>query len=96
MEELGELLKALSERDEVELLDALADLQYICVGTATTFDLPIEAAFDAVHESNMTKNSNAAAHDPTTDKGKDENFVPVNLHEIIKSHRNQGEKRHGH
>ncbi len=55
IEELGEALDALAEQDEVALLDALADLMYVVIGTAIQFDLPLAEAFNAVHESNMSK-----------------------------------------
>lgn len=54
-EELGELLTAMSEGDRVGVLDGLADLLYVVIGTAVTFDLPLMAAFAEVHRSNMTK-----------------------------------------
>ena len=54
-EETAEIFAALSKRDEVELLDALADSIYVVAGTATTFDLPLAEGFDAVHASNMLK-----------------------------------------
>jgi len=37
------------------LLKELADLRYVSDGTAVSLGLPIDAAFDAVHESNMSK-----------------------------------------
>jgi phosphoribosyl-ATP pyrophosphohydrolase len=55
VEEAAELAAALSTGDEVGVLDALADLLYVTVGTAVTFGLPLAAAFDEVHRSNLTK-----------------------------------------
>jgi len=54
-EELGEAYDALARSDPVALLDALADLVYVAVGTAVIFGLPLPEAFDEVHASNMTK-----------------------------------------
>lgn len=58
VEELGEVLEALANQDEVALLDGLADLMYVIIGTAVQFNLPLAEAFDAIHASNMTKASN--------------------------------------
>lgn len=55
VEELSEVLEAMLKGHELELLDGLADLLYVVLGTALTFDLPIVAAFHEVHFSNMTK-----------------------------------------
>lgn len=55
IEELGEVLQALAERDPIMLTDALADLVYVVIGTAVTYGIPMTAAFEEVHRSNMTK-----------------------------------------
>ena len=55
LSELSEVLDALATRDEVALADGLADLEYVTVGTAVTFAIPLGATFDEVHRSNMTK-----------------------------------------
>jgi predicted HAD superfamily Cof-like phosphohydrolase len=57
LEEMGELLLAISEGDLVETLDALGDLRYVLDGTAVSFGLDqvFDDAFDEVHRSNMSK-----------------------------------------
>lgn len=55
LEETAELLEAMGRGDELLLLDALADLIYVILGTAIMFDLPLAEAFVEVHKSNMTK-----------------------------------------
>jgi predicted HAD superfamily Cof-like phosphohydrolase len=55
LEEVSEMLASLVDGDRVALLDALADLVYVIVGTAVTFGLPLAAAVEAVHVSNMSK-----------------------------------------
>lgn len=55
IEELGELIRAMGEGDEVEALDGFADLLYILLGTSHVFNWPAADAFQEVHESNMTK-----------------------------------------
>ncbi len=56
-EELDELKDALKDRDLVETLDALIDLQYVLDGAFLSFGLHDvkSAAFDEVHRSNMSK-----------------------------------------
>jgi len=56
-EELDELSMALENRDPVESIDALCDLQYVLSGAvlALGFNPGFEAAFNAVHQSNMEK-----------------------------------------
>ena len=38
-----------------EVLKELCDLLYVCYGFAATFGLPVNEAFNRVHESNMSK-----------------------------------------
>lgn len=85
LEELGELCAALHAGDQREALDAVVDLAYVVIGTATQLDLPFDAGFDEVHRSNMTKSSSAARH--AGDKGKGPSFSPANLEAILEQHR---------
>jgi len=55
LEETAELLLALARRDTVEVADALADLEYVVVGTAVQFGIPHDRVFAEVHRSNMSK-----------------------------------------
>lgn len=61
-EEVDELLMAqpvedppLWEDDLVAQADALADIIYVALGTASEMGLPMDKIFDAVHKANMTK-----------------------------------------
>lgn len=86
--EAMEAVDALAERDEVALLDALCDLMYVIIGTAVAFGLPIDAGFDVVHASNMTKYASlesAAAHQG--DRGKGPDYVPPDLVAVIVAER---------
>ena len=67
-EELQELRDALAARDVVEVADALADLQYVLLGTAHEFGMGACFAelFDEVHRSNMTKASPTRPTRPRT------------------------------
>ena len=75
VEEMGEAVQALAECDELLLIDALADVKYINEGTAVTFGLPLQEAFDIVHDSNMSK----AARDPNDPRLRDkgDSYVPA-------------------
>ena len=55
VEEADELLRALDERDLVEVADGLADLIYIAVGTALELGINMAAVWGEVHRSNMAK-----------------------------------------
>jgi predicted HAD superfamily Cof-like phosphohydrolase len=65
LEELGEYYDAVTSGDLVEVADALADLAYVLLGTAVVHGINLQAVFDEVHRSNMTK----APLDPVTRKG---------------------------
>lgn len=82
-EELAEVLEAMANQDELELLDGLADLQYVLSGTAVTFDLPLDKAFEEVHRSNMTKEKqeNDKSKERVRDKGP--NYQPPNLEKVL-------------
>lgn len=54
-EEYLEWLHAVSERDMVEVADALADMVYIIAGTALEFGIPLDRVWDEVQRSNMAK-----------------------------------------
>ena len=84
LEECAEFIAALAKRDEVEVLDALADLEYVTVGTAVTFGLPLEEAFDEVHRSNMTKTPSGPVCDGHP---KGPSYEPPDLARIIREHK---------
>lgn len=54
-EEVSEFLIAVKDRDPVEILDALADVQYVLYGCALDAGLDVDAAFERVHKANMAK-----------------------------------------
>ena len=64
VEEALELKQALSDKDMVEVADAVIDTLYIAIGTAIHFGFydKLEELFDAVHKSNLSK------LDPVTNK----------------------------
>lgn len=83
MEEFGELMLAMSSCDEAAVLDGLADLAYVVIGTAVQFDLPLGEAFDEVHRSNMTKDS-AKECRGESGNGKGPSYSPPNMAELLK------------
>lgn len=87
-EELGEIATALKDSNREMLLDGLTDLEYVTVGTAVTFDLPIVSAFDEVHRSNMTKS--AVRDESARFRGKGPDYSPPNLDRILKLWDKQG------
>lgn len=54
-EEYEELLEAEANDDLVEIADALADMQYLIQGHAISYGIPLDAVFNEVHRSNMSK-----------------------------------------
>lgn len=54
-EEFEELKAALSEKNIVEVADALGDLVYVIYGAAATFGIDLDLIVDEIHRSNMSK-----------------------------------------
>lgn len=54
-EEWAEYLDAEANDDLVEIADALADMVYICLGTAVAYGIPFDKIWEEVHASNMSK-----------------------------------------
>ena len=86
-EELEELDIAINERDTIEVLDALCDLQYVLDGAklALGFHKVFDAAFAEVHRSNMSKLGEDGRpiyrEDGKVMKGP--NYSPPNLESIL-------------
>ncbi len=54
-EELDELKKAISDKDIVEVADALTDILYVAYGAGHAFGINLDKCFNEVQESNMSK-----------------------------------------
>jgi len=54
-EELKELQQALSEKNLVEVADALTDILYVTYGAGHAFGIDLDACFQEVHWSNLSK-----------------------------------------
>lgn len=87
LEEVAELIWAIDQCDEVETLDGMADAVYVINGTAITYDLPLDAAFDAVHASNMTKAPRAKNPEDARLQDKGSAYMPPNLGAVLKAYR---------
>lgn len=87
-EELAELVHAMCRGDEVECLDALADLTYFVLGTAVAFDWPLQDAVAEVHQSNMSKKKSTQR---LKDKGS--SYLPPNLKAVLELHRARSAKK---
>lgn len=85
----NELLPAMDRGDLVEIADALADIIYVVIGTAHHYGIPLEAVWNEVQRSNMTK------PDPETGKVKKREdgkilkgpgFSPADVARILRQH----------
>ena len=54
-EELGELMEAVEDSDNVEVFDALLDIIVVCIGAGYSLGLPMQAGWEEVVRSNMAK-----------------------------------------
>jgi NTP pyrophosphatase (non-canonical NTP hydrolase) len=54
-EERTELTDAVVAKDIVEVADALGDIVYLCYDFAIACGIPLDAVFNEIHRSNMTK-----------------------------------------
>lgn len=85
LEELSEMMRALSQNDLTKVADAIGDAIYILAGTAHFFRFPLNEIFAAIHAANMTKDRVTGAHDPRSPRGhsldivKPSNFVPADV-----------------
>jgi 8-oxo-dGTP pyrophosphatase MutT (NUDIX family)/predicted HAD superfamily Cof-like phosphohydrolase len=81
-EEVREYAEAAESGDVVEIADALADLMYVVYGTALVHGIPLDAVFDEVHRSNMTKVGGPAIG-PGTKAPKPEGYRPPDLRRLL-------------
>jgi predicted HAD superfamily Cof-like phosphohydrolase len=54
-EELDELGEAIDDANIVEIADALTDLLYVVYGAGHAYGIDLDACFEEVHSSNMSK-----------------------------------------
>lgn len=87
-EEHDEYLLGEATNDIVEIADGLADMLYIIAGTALEYGIPLEAVFNEVHRSNMSKlgldGKPMIREDGKVLKGP--NYTPPDIEGIILAH----------
>lgn len=86
IEELSELAEALHEGNTVKALDALADLDYINMGTVVTLGLKdvFYEACERVHQSNLSKlEDGKPVYDETGKVRKGKDYKPVDLTDLV-------------
>lgn len=84
-EEFIEYMEAEENADIVGVADALADMIYIIMGTAHSYNIPIEEIFNEVHATNMAKVGSDGKVKRREDGKilKPEGWTPPNLKGII-------------
>lgn len=90
LEELGELICALDDKDPVATADAAGDLLYVVLGTCVTYDIPAEEVFTAIHASNMSKTRD---HDDLRMKKRDfaRGYFEADLCRVLRRHSQYGD-----
>lgn len=86
-EEFNELQRAMSDGDLVGIADGLADLIYVCQGTAVRYGIDLPAAWREVHESNMRKFGPGSWRDETGKIRKPPGWQPPDVAGILASQR---------
>jgi ADP-ribose pyrophosphatase YjhB (NUDIX family) len=81
-EEVREYAAAAEAGDVVEIADALADLLYVVHGTALVHGIPLDAVFEEVHRSNLSK-AGGAAIGPGTKAPKPTGYRPPNIRPLL-------------
>jgi predicted HAD superfamily Cof-like phosphohydrolase len=85
-EELEEMREALDNKDLIGIADALTDLLYVVYGAGHSFGLDLDACFNEVHRSNMSK-LGADGKPIYREDGKvlkGENYSPPDLEKTLK------------
>ena len=84
-EEAAELFEAIDEGDIEHIAAELADVLYVVYGTALTYGIPLDAAVEEIHRSNMSKlderNNPIMRHDGKVLKGQ--RYTPPDLHRVL-------------
>lgn len=88
-EELNELRDAIAADDIVEIADALGDLLYVVTGAALVYGIDLDAVFDEVQRSNMSK-LGADGHPVIREDGKilkGPNFTEPDIRGVLDNQR---------
>lgn len=89
-EEVEELEAAVSVDDDVEILDAAADIMFTLYGLVAKagLDSHLDEVFYEVIRSNWTKHVENPVYDENGKVGKPDTYEPPRIKEIIERHRN--------
>jgi NTP pyrophosphatase (non-canonical NTP hydrolase) len=69
LEELQEVMFAMSQGDEIKYADGLGDLLYVVVGSAVSNDIPLQFVVDEIQDANMKKKKRTSNNLRMRDKG---------------------------
>ena len=85
-EELDELIEAMNKKDLVEVADALTDILYVTYGAGHAFGINLDACFEEVQNSNMSKldNNGQPIYDDKGKVMKGPNYFKPDLNKFIK------------
>ena len=85
LEEVEECIFATIDGKRADILDALADIITVCIGTALVYGFDIDEAMHRVHESNMSKlgADGKPVYRADGKIGKGDNFVPPYLDDLV-------------
>jgi predicted HAD superfamily Cof-like phosphohydrolase len=81
-EEYEETRLAMQRGTLEDIADGLADLIYVCCGTALEYGIPLDKVFEEVHRSNMTKLVDGTFRDDGKYL-KGPSYEPPNLTEVM-------------
>ena len=84
-EEFKELMDAISNEEDYEVLKELCDLVYVCVGFAVTYGWSFDTAFNRVHVSNMSKldENGKPVYREDGKVAKSNMYVPARLKDLV-------------
>lgn len=86
LEELGEMIQGMADADGVAVLDGGMDLLFVLMGTlGTTYDFPVDEAWEEVCKSNESKQVRQVGDARMRDKGPD--YIAPDLDKILTQHR---------
>ena len=85
-EELEELKQAISEKNLIEVADALTDILYVTYGAGHAFGINLDKCFEEVQSSNMSKldNNGKPIYNDQGKVMKGPNYFKPNLNKFIK------------
>lgn len=90
-EEHGELMDAIADGGPVGIAHELADVIYVCYGTAHTLGIPLDAVLAEVHRANMSKFRGTPVFREDGKLLKSDRFVPADVAGVLNRFEKNGE-----